>query len=404
MKILLANSTAYPKIGGVENSLRYIGRELIRAGHTVKIFCFKTSPDEPLTMNNEGMEIIRYPHKLSRWPHMQFFNSVTTAQKAIQKIMNDYKPDVIWSRSAAVGLGIVMAGYKEKLLTILPVTAKLDAESMCIRTKGMPWKRRLFLLSLWPLHYYAASKIEYQLLRASKVIVFSENMQSAIRNSYGSGIYKNIKIIPPGIDTDVFSPKNGKSLQSAIKCKYGIVESERCILYVGRFSTMKNLYGLIDAIGMIKTNNRLVLVGAGPEECRLKNYVKRMNLIERVSFVGKQSDLLPGFYSIARVFVNPSLIEPFGQTLLESLSCGTPVVAYGNNRCYIHTATSEIVKNNVTGKIVYDVKPSDLADNINTILSMPDIEYDKMSKCARDDIKERFSWSNFISDALKFNS
>lgn len=32
MKILLANTTAYPTIGGVENSLRFIGRELLRAG------------------------------------------------------------------------------------------------------------------------------------------------------------------------------------------------------------------------------------------------------------------------------------------------------------------------------------------------------------------------------------
>lgn len=47
MRILLANSTAYPVIGGVENSLRYIGRELLRAGHEVKIFCFQTSSVHP---------------------------------------------------------------------------------------------------------------------------------------------------------------------------------------------------------------------------------------------------------------------------------------------------------------------------------------------------------------------
>jgi len=60
MRILLVNATAYPQIGGVENSLHYIAQALLSEGHEVKIFCFQFTPGEPLSMNHAGVEIIRY--------------------------------------------------------------------------------------------------------------------------------------------------------------------------------------------------------------------------------------------------------------------------------------------------------------------------------------------------------
>jgi len=66
MKIFLANSSAFPAIGGVENSLRFMGRELVLAGHEVKILCFQFSPDEPLRMKHEGIDILRYACKACR--------------------------------------------------------------------------------------------------------------------------------------------------------------------------------------------------------------------------------------------------------------------------------------------------------------------------------------------------
>lgn len=64
MRILLANTTAYPVIGGVENSLRFIGRELLRAGHQVRICCLYLTADEPLRMGYEGLEVLRSPYRL----------------------------------------------------------------------------------------------------------------------------------------------------------------------------------------------------------------------------------------------------------------------------------------------------------------------------------------------------
>ncbi len=400
MKVLLANSTAYPTVGGVENSLRFIGRELLRAGHEVKVFCLQTSPNAPLRTEHEGIEIVRVPYTPTRWPHKRLAKQVITVQHAIPAVLEEFQPDAIWSRSTAVGWGVVRSGYRGCLLHILPVTARLDADSLFLRTKGMPWQRRLLLLGLWPFHYFTASSIERRLLQSSRPVVFSENMLRAVQRSYGQKIHDRTAIIRPGVDTDIFSRRNGRSFFSEIQEKYGISTVEPNILFVGRFCAMKNLYGLVEAFAQMKTQCRLVLVGDGPDDARLRSFVSNIGLEGKVIFTGRQSKLLPGFYSLARVFVNPSTIEPFGQTLLEALACGTPVVGYGGSHPHILTATEEIIQDGKTGSVAKDVSVRTLSEKIETILSLDDQDYAAMSCRAREDVRERFSWSRFVAEAL----
>lgn len=404
MRILLANSTAYPRIGGVENSLRFIGRELLRAGHEVKIFCLQFSPDEPLHIEHEDIEIIRYPCRNARWPHMQQISRVAAVQRAMPTVLDEFQPDAVWSRSTPVGWGIVRSGYNVPLVHILPVTAKLDADSRFLRTKGMSWRRRLLLLGLWPSHYFIASWIERRLLQHSKPVVFSENMRRAVLRSYGEKVYRRTMVIHPGVDTSVFSPARGEAFFPEIEDKYGISAANRIVLFVGRFSAMKNLYGLIDAFAKLKAPCQLVLVGDGSERDRLSSLVSERGLVNRVVFTGKQSELLPGFYAMARVFVNPSLIEPFGQTLLEAQACETPVVGFGGDHSRILTATDEIIQDGETGGVVSDDSARALAKKIDSILFLDDQDYAAMARRSRENVRERFSWSRFVAEALAISS
>jgi len=266
----------------------------------------------------------------------------------------------------------------------------------------MPLKRRAVLLSLWPLHLLTASRIEKELLRACQPIVFSENMRDAVRRSYGLAIYEKTRLIRPGVDSKFFSPTRGEGLFSRIEREYGLSPSEGYILFVGRFSAMKNLYSLVDALEHVEPPRRLVLVGEGSEESRLRNYCSLRGLGDRVVFVGRQAELLPGFYAMARVLVNPSLIEPFGQTLLEAMSCGTPVVGFGGRHGRIATATHEIVRDGVTGRVVEDASPSALAGAIQSILELPEEHYTAMSQKCVEEVAERFSWRRFVDEMLAF--
>lgn len=396
MRILLANSSAYPEIGGVENSLRYIGRELLRAGHEVKVFCFKTSATHPLFTRHEGIDIIRCPYIPSRWPHKRMRQQVELVQKEILAVLGDFQPDAVWSRSTPVGLGIALSGYQGDLLQIFCTTARMDSRGLYLHSTGLPWARRLMLLGLYSFHYQMSRRIERRLFSRCQPVVFSQNMHTQLGVS-------EAWVVAPGVDADVFSPQNGARFFNLIEKTYGLKRDIPYVLYVGRLSTAKNLPLLFDAMTCLHPSIKLVLVGCGPEEDRLRGYAFKRNLDSRVIFVGSQSEWLPGFYALAKVCVLPSTIESFGQVYLESLASGTPVVGIAGDGRRIQTATDEIVKDGITGAVVRDVDPVALAEKIQSILSLTVTEYDAMSKRAREDACKRFSWSRFVQDILRLS-
>ena len=97
MRILLVNGSAYPTIGGVENSLNCIGSELIRLGHEVKIFCFQLDLSQPLQTKHNGIEIIRAPLPPIRWPHLRAKQQLAVVSLSIPEILETFKPDMVWS-------------------------------------------------------------------------------------------------------------------------------------------------------------------------------------------------------------------------------------------------------------------------------------------------------------------
>lgn len=399
MRILLVNGGAYPHIGGVENSLRFIGRELLLTGHEVKIFCFQFAPSEPLCIEHDGIEIVRCPYTPSRWPHTRIRYEVDLVRREIQPLLRDFRPDAIWSRSASLGLGVSMSGYQGLLSQIFCTTARMDCQGSYLRTSGMPLTRRLMLLGLWPLHYQEAYRIERKLLNKCQPVVFSEVMRRQLHDLYGNRAAKT-RVIAPGVDTDIFCPKVAADSGARIEAEYGISSKDRYVLYVGRLSIAKNLPLLIDAVAKLRQSAKLILVGSGSDEGRLRAYVERRGLSSRIRFVGSQDKLLPGFYGLARVCVLPTTIESFGQVYLESMACGTPVVGLGGNGNRFTTATDEIVRDSETGRVISEASPTALAQAIDSILEFSPSEYDTMSKKGVEDVANRFSWRRFVDEML----
>jgi len=120
--------------------------------------------------------------------------------------------------------------------------------------------------------------------------------------------YKN-DIIPTGVNTELFS--------------YNEDNRENILLYVGRLAPEKNIDKLILMFKNIK-NYKLQIIGFGPYEDKLKELAKDN---ENVIFLGKKlPEELPEYYQKAKAHVTLSESETFCLTLLESISCGTPII------------------------------------------------------------------------------
>lgn len=111
------------------------------------------------------------------------------------------------------------------------------------------------------------------------------------------------------------------------------IGDENYVLFIGRLEKQKNLYDAIDIFSQV--NNKFpelkfYIVGAGSEQENLKSYVHEKNLTSHVIFHGSINDpkRIASFYSNAKATVLTSLFEGFPNVLVESISFGTPVVAF----------------------------------------------------------------------------
>lgn len=106
------------------------------------------------------------------------------------------------------------------------------------------------------------------------------------------------------------------------------LEGKKVILFVGRLVEVKNLAILIRVVAQIKTTDWvLVIAGDGVLINDLKEQVKELNIFDNVIFVGrKEGKELVSWYTLAKIFVLPSIYEPFGAVINEALLGGCKVL------------------------------------------------------------------------------
>lgn len=140
------------------------------------------------------------------------------------------------------------------------------------------------------------------------------------------------------------------------------------ILSVGRIEVLKGLQYLISAFERVlkQIDARLIIVGRGPDQGRIRDLVRRKGLQEKVYFAGYQRNQYC-YMPRSDVFVFPSLGgEGFGLVLVEAMSCGLPVVS---TDCV--TGPAEVLQNGRCGILVPVADDESLARGILSILTNP---------------------------------
>ena len=101
------------------------------------------------------------------------------------------------------------------------------------------------------------------------------------------------------------------------------------IVHVGRFMKVKNHKTLIRAFAGFaekKENVRLQLLGEGELLDEMKNYAEKLEVADKVEFLGLQSNVYP-YLNKADVFCLPSEYEGVPMTLIEAMGTGLPIIA-----------------------------------------------------------------------------
>jgi glycosyltransferase involved in cell wall biosynthesis len=226
--------------------------------------------------------------------------------------------------------------------------------------------------------------------RADKLIAGSATTRDEFIVNYGVNL-ENVSIVPHGVDTDFFRPRDSSI---NIRRNLGIKHDERVILFVGFITRRKGLETLVKALPFIRPVPRLIILGKWRSEAYRKEVVTRLHPYEhQVIETGFAPDEeMPGYYSMADVYVSSSYLEGFGLPLAESLACETPVVALETG------SVAEVVGEG--GLLLKENNPELLAEAISTILQ-DDQRRITMGKIGREHIINEFSLAAMLRKTLE---
>jgi glycosyltransferase involved in cell wall biosynthesis len=230
--------------------------------------------------------------------------------------------------------------------------------------------------------------ITWTLRKADAVIVVSKALKHV---SMGLGIdEKKIRVIPNGVDPKIFFSIPREEARK----KIGFMgEGQSLVLSVCHLTENKGLKVLLEGLALLTKKNptliwSLYIVGDGVERERLEFLAQSLGLASRVRFCGQvPHEQLAWFYNAADVCCLLSEREGWPNVIVESLACGTPVLA----SCV--GGIPEILTSPKVGILVAR-KPEDVAKALKASLECT------WSKSEIVNYAQQFRWSQ-TADAVK---
>jgi len=242
-------------------------------------------------------------------------------------------------------------------------------------------------------------KLEKTIEFGDTIIVDSENTKNDLLKLYPQTKPNKINVIYPGIGNE-FKPNDNKQKLTDILKKYNTIATNHYslatnhyLLYVGAIEPRKNLTLATEVFYQLITNHsslsalKFVIVGrAGWKNEDVFRSIKQLGLEDRVIFTGFVEDEdLPYLYRGARLTVYLSSYEGFGLPPIESLACGTPVIAGDNSS----------MRETIDKKFLVDVTDK------NKILEKMKYLLSNKIKINANEIQERFNWRESARKFLK---
>ena len=166
-----------------------------------------------------------------------------------------------------------------------------------------------------------------------------------------------ITVLRNGVDLQRFQPVDRILLRDKMELDGTVLVS------VGRLATLKGHDLTIRALSYLPDTS-LLLVGDGPERKRLEALAESLGVSKRVRFLGSQPQhRLKEYYSVGDISILSSSREGWANVLLESMACGTPVVAtdVGGSR--------EVIGNADVGRLASERTPEAIAEAVRLLLS-----------------------------------
>ena len=359
-----------PVIGGVETHLFLLGPELVRRGYATSLLTGSVG-NYKADYEYKGMAIKRSPLFDLNWLFDRGFEGLReNIENLIYMFLDKIKPDIIhvhnmhyFSRIHAAAVS--MYAKKHRIPLILTTHNVWDECLFLDLTLNIKWKH---------------------------IIAVSDYIRVELM---GVGVSKNkITVVHHGIDIDKFRKGNSNRIFK----KYPRLKNRKIIFHPARIGLAKGCDVSIKALRIIKKtfpDVMLMLTGSkniidwGTTQQKdiayLLHLAKKIGVDKNLFIDSVPYEVMPEFYNIADVCVYPSnSFEPFGITMLESLSSEVPMVVTESG------GMAEVVKDGINGFIIKTRDYNQLADRCLRLLKDQKFR-EELGKNGRKLVKESYT-------------
>lgn len=340
LKIAILVSLFPPKNdGGVELATYYIAEHLQARGNEVHVI---TSRDKGMPREDvyKGVTV----HRLY-WPRLGVLGWVLLQLNmffAVRRV----DPELIHIQSFSLSLcGLLIRRVSNKPYIVAGHGSDVYRP---------PVKGPIFLASL-------REKVRSNCIKnASAVTAVTEHMKNRIQDDYAT---ESI-VVPNGIELGIFDSAPTKE---EARERLQLEREASVIICIGNLRAVKGTAYLIRAINLIQQKEssiRLLIVGKGEEEVKLRALAEKTGVKERVIFMGSiPHHAVPQYLAASDVFVLPSLSEGFPLVSLEAMAAALPIVATKVG------GIPSVVKEGVNGFLVNPRDAAQIAEKVLFILN-----------------------------------
>jgi glycosyltransferase involved in cell wall biosynthesis len=381
-KALIFSFSYYPHlIGGAEVAVKEITDRMPVHGddgiefHMITIHTAGTADVEKIgniTLHKVGSFDTENPQMMAKYLFIlqAFFKAV--------KLHRKYKYDFIWS---------IMANY-----------AGFAAVLFKIVNPRVP-----FLLTLQEGDPISHIKHRVRYLHPLFKMIFTRaNHVQAIshylaRFANDMGAKCPIDVVPNAVDVEQFSKMHAPSDLKKLKSSLGFSESDIVLITTSRLVTKNGIGDIIRSLELLPEDVKLVILGVGPLESELRLIAKESSggrLNNRVVFTGYISHTdLPKYLKASDIFVRPSLSEGLGNSFLEAMAGGIPVVATTVG------GIPDFLTDGVTGLFCKVNNPESIAECVKRLMS-DNVLKDSIIQNALIMVREKYEWG-IVSHSMR---
>ena len=407
MKILLIHKFHY-MLGGTETFHFNLASALKAAGHEVIYFSMDDKRNIPCPQDKYFVSNVDYND-----PDLTGLRKVKAglklvynfeAKRKFEKLIKDEKPDIahisLIHRQITFSVVDILKKYNipvvmhlHELTAVCPCYTMLRLNGMicsdcinkkywnCVKNKCIKNSRSKSLLAYFEAkflqigHYY--DKIDMYIAECD--------------------FYKKLVESSHFTNSPIIRMNNFLPITQEYKSYY---ENDGYILYFGRYSREKGVMTILKAYSMMSCSEKLLLVGKGAEEQKIKEFVYANNLQNKIevknAIFGKEMDRI---IEKAKLILVPSeWYENGAFVALQAMAKGKIVIASNI------AGLSEIIQDGETGFLAEPGNPSSFVNAMNRALSLPENEYKEMSNHIVSYIKNRCDVNRYISDLTKIYS